>query len=123
MEYSYKDLAEMEHVGDATDVIKTIAQSAGQAYADKVRVQTTLSDDTVKPFAKDNKPGSEGFFAKILRPKFTVFNSLGKEETSIAPYGEPAAISGLVKAGGLAVGLGIVGAVFAAGRASKKLFR
>jgi hypothetical protein len=120
---SYKEIAEMEHVGDATDILKTIAQTAGQAYADKVRIQTTISDDTVKPFAKDNKPGSEGFIAKVLRPKFTVFDSTGKEETSMAPYGEPGAISGLVKVGGIALGLGYTALVFGAGRASKNRWK
>jgi hypothetical protein len=117
---SYKEIAEMEHIGDVTDVIKTVGQTLGQAYADKVRVQTTVSDDTLKPFAKDNTGKSEGFLAKVLRPKFTIYDSTGKEETSIAPYGDPGETSGLVKGFGIAIGLGFTALVFGAGRASKR---
>lgn len=100
--------------GDVGDVLKDVAGSV----AAKVEVETSLATGNVIPF--DKKSGEKpSFVGKILRPKITVFNSMGQEVIKVAPYGEPSEIGGVAKAGAIVLGLGFLGLVFGAGRLSK----
>jgi hypothetical protein len=105
--------------GDAGDVAKDLLQAVGNAYANKVEVETTLLDANVIPFKKD-EPGAKPSLAnRILKPKVTVYDSTGKQVFTMAPYGEPKDSSGLTKAGAAVLGFGFLALVFGAGRLSK----
>lgn len=118
MSSAYKEVAENYINGDlAADLLTTLRDT----YKDKVkvRIQTTLSDETLQPL--DTKGGGKAsMLGKFLKPKVSVIGPDEKEVWTMAPYGEPGDSSGIMKAGAIALGVGFCALIFGAGRLSKR---